>query len=439
VSADFNGDGLKDLYIGGAKYQESALFFQNSNQSYTSIFTNVFSEDALYEDVDAAAIDFDHDGDLDLYVLSGGNDSPEGDIQLSDRLYVNNGKGVFTRSNANLPKANGGSIAVADFNNDGYDDLFLGSRSMPGAYGISPFSVILKNTQKGNFELLARETYGLITDSAWGDMNQDGFLDLVLVGDFMPITVLINKEGKSFENQTQKLGLAHSSGLWNTIALEDLDGDGRLDILAGNAGLNLKLKASKEKPIEIYLEDFDENGQLDPIVFYHYNGAHIPFASKDKLGKQIPVIKKRFTSYKDFSEVRTIQELVGSKIKNIETKLIEELRSMVYLNKKVFEGFPLPIDAQMSSIEDFFIDKNQKEFLVYYVGNYKGFVTELGISTANPGGMLSEFNGQNFLKNTPLPLPAFSEGRAIGPLQKNKLLILFNNEKALTLNLNSLK
>ncbi len=439
VSADFNGDGLKDLYIGGAKYQESILFFQNSNQSYTAVFTDVFNEDALYEDVDAAAIDFDHDGDLDLYVLSGGNDNPEGDIQLSDRLYVNDGEGVFTRSNASLPKANGGSIAVADFNNDGYDDLFLGSRSIPGAYGISPFSVILKNTQKGNFELLARETYGMITDSAWGDMNQDGFLDLVLVGDFMPITVLINKDGKSFENQTQKLGLAHSSGLWNTIALEDLDGDGRLDILAGNAGLNLKLKATKKIPIEIYLEDFDENGQLDPIVFYKYEGAHIPFASKDKLGSQMPLIKKRFTSYKDFSEVRTIKELVGGKIKKIETKLIEELRSMVYLNKKKFKGFPLPTEAQMSSIEDFYIDKNEKQLLVYYVGNYKGFVTELGVSTANPGGLLSAFNGESFLKNTPLPLPAFSEGRSIGPLQKNKLLILFNNEKALTLNLNTLK
>ena len=436
VHEDFNGDGLKDLFIGGAKYQESAFYTQNEAGTFTAEIKTVISEDALYEDVDAAAIDFDNDGDLDLYVMSGGNDSPEGDIQLADRLYVNDGEGNFTRSKANLPMANGGSISVADFDNDGFSDLFLGFRSVPGAYGISPSSVILRNTQKGNFELLERKDYGMITDSAWGDMNQDGLLDLVLVGDFMPITVLINKDGRNFENQTEALGLANTQGLWNTVLLQDLNGDNKPEIIAGNAGLNMKIQASVDDPVEIYLEDFDKNEQLDPTVFHTYEGEHIPFASKDMLSKQMPMLKKKFTSYTSFSKVREIGQLYDNPTDEIETKYLKELRSMVYVNNGIFQGEPLPIEAQMSSIEDFYVDHQSGDLKLYYVGNYKGFVTELGNSPANTGGILSGFNGNTFTKNNTLPLPPFMEARAIGPLNNNKLLVLFNNDTTKTIDLN---
>jgi hypothetical protein len=436
VHEDFNGDGLKDLFIGGAKYQESAFYTQNEAGTFTAEIKTVISEDALYEDVDAAAIDFDNDGDLDLYVMSGGNDSPEGDIQLADRLYINDGEGNFTRSKANLPMANGGSISVADFDNDGFSDLFLGFRSVPGAYGISPSSVILRNTQKGNFELLERKDYGMITDSAWGDINQDGLLDLVLVGDFMPITVLINKDGRNFENQTEALGLANTQGLWNTVLLQDLNGDNKPEIIAGNAGLNMKIQASVDHPVEIYLEDFDKNEQLDPTVFHTYEGEHIPFASKDMLSKQMPMLKKKFTSYTSFSKVREIGQLYDNPTDEIETKYLKELRSMVYVNNGIFQGEPLPIEAQMSSIEDFYVDHQSGDLKLYYVGNYKGFVTELGNSPANTGGILSGFNGNTFTKNNTLPLPPFMEARAIGPLNNNKLLVLFNNDTAKTIDLN---
>ncbi|MDB4330088.1 VCBS repeat-containing protein, partial [Flavobacteriaceae bacterium] len=349
---------------------------------------------------------------------------------------INDGKGNFTRSKANLPMANGGSIAVADFDNDGFSDLFLGFRSVPGAYGISPSSVILRNTQKGNFELLARKDYGMITDSAWGDLNQDGLLDLVLVGDWMPITVLINKDGRNFENQTKALGLANTQGLWNTVLLEDLNGDNKPDIIAGNAGLNMKIKASEKNPIEIYLEDFDRNEQLDPTIFHTFEGEHIPFASKDMLSKQMPMLKKKFTSYTSFSKVREIGQLFDNLPADLETKYLKELRSMVYLNNTTFQGIPLPIEAQMSSIEDFYIDKQSANLKLYYVGNYKGFVTELGNSPANTGGILSGFNGNTFTKNNTLPLPPFMEARTIGPLNNNKLLVLFNNDTAKTIDLN---
>lgn len=438
VFEDFDGDGLKDLYLGAAKYQESSYFKQNENHSFSRIPSEAFLEDALYEDVDAAAIDYDNDGDLDLYVMSGGNDSPEGDIQLADRLYINNGLGQFTRSAAVLPKSNGGSISVADFNNDGYDDLFLGSRSMPGAYGVAPYSVILKNTQKGNFELLDRVEFGMITDSAWGDLNSDGFLDLVLVGDFMPVTVLMNQQGVRFENQTTALGLEHSSGLWNTLALEDLNRDGRLDILAGNAGLNMKLTASVEAPVVLHLADFDANGQIDPVFFYDYEGQHIPFATKDQLAGQMPLIKKKFTSYEAFSKVRSLKQLFDLIPEDTETKKIEELRSMVYLNQTSgFEGQPLPRAAQMSSIEDFHYEPVTER--LYYVGNYKGYVTQLGQTTANPGGVLSEFKQGTFTQHKELPIAPFEEGRALVKLPENKLLILYNNSTAVTLNLTQLQ
>ena len=436
VYEDFDGDGLKDLFIGGAKYQEAAFYTQNEGGQFVLKKQSVMSEDALYEDVDAAAIDFDKDGDLDLYVMSGGNDSPEGDIQLVDRLYINDGKGIFSKSKANLPMTNGGSISVADFDNDGYPDLFLGFRSVPGAYGISPSSVILRNTQKGNFELIAREDYGMITDSAWGDLNQDGLLDLVLVGDWMPITVLINKEGKHFENQTAKLGLENTQGLWNTVLLKDLNGDQKPEIIAGNAGLNMKLKASENTPVEIYLEDFDKNEQLDPIVFHTFEGAHIPLASKDVLSKQMPMLKKKFTSYTAFSAVRNISQLFDLASQEIETKYLKELRSMVFVNGPEFKGYALPLTAQMSSIEDFYLDSNGAESKLYYVGNYKGFVTELGNSPANTGGVLEGFHENSFSQHRPLPLPPFAEARGIGALNEKTLLVLFNNDTAKTIDLN---
>ena len=434
VYEDFNSDGLKDLYIGGGKNQIPGYYLQQTDGSWKYQEVKAFISDAIHEDVDAAAIDFDKDGDLDLYVMSGGNDNPEGDIQMLDRLYLSNGKGDFIRFQAGLPNSNSGSISVADFNNDGYPDMYLGSRSIPKGYGLSPYSALLKNTQEFNFELIERKRLGMVTDSEFADLNADGWLDLIVVGDWMPVTVWMNQGDGTFKDETAALGLDKTDGFWNCITTTDLNGDGQLDLLVGNAGLNMKWEASEQKPISLFLDDYDENQQVDPIIFYWMKDRQVPFASKDKITGQLPPLKKTFTDYKSFTKAKDISGLTGKK-EVLETKQVRELRSMAYLNQGAsgFVGVPLPKIAQRSSIQDFAVDP-ESPGQIWYVGNYSGYVTELGINKAQAGGILSEFGEQGFKSHQNLPLPLFSEARKVVPLGQGRFLVVRNNQQAIMLN-----
>lgn len=433
VVADFNGDGKSDVFIGGAKYQESSLYIQQTNGQYVKADIGAFKKDAIFEDVDATAFDFDNDGNLDLYVLSGGNDSSEGDFHLEDRIYLNNGKGDFERFESTLPRFNGGSVCSADFNKDGFEDLFIGSRSLPGDYGLSPYSLILKNTGEKSFKIVQKSRLGMVTDSQWVDLNNDGLLDLVIVGDWMPITVMTNNGDDTFTNVTKDYGLENTQGMWNAIAITDFNGDGDKDILAANAGLNFKWKASENRPVKLYLDDFDDNGQVDPLIFYDFFGTYVPFASKDKLVDQLPYLNKKFLSYEAFSKVKGIEDLTG-KLENkiLATKKISELRSMIYLDHNgKFEGVPLPKEAQMSCMQDVCVYMNEGRPSVIFVGNYLGYVTELGDSDANAGGVLSSFDEkEGFLKYESLPLPHGLNTRKIVPLNDRQFLVISNNDEA---------
>ena len=308
VSSDFNGDGVKDIFIGGAKLQSPKLLIQTSEGLFSEVNNLAFSQDSQFEDVDAAVFDFDQDGDMDIYVMSGGNEYVDGDPNLMDRLYINNGNAVFNKFPANLPSTNGGSISSADFNNDGYPDLFIGSRSIPGGYGLSPVSIIVKSTPDTDsyFEVVAQSPLGMVTDSKYADINNDGIMDLVVIGDWMPISILIGEGDNKFTNQTTNYNLGKSSGFWNTIEIVDINKDGKLDIIAGNSGLNHKWKANEEFPVKVYLDDFDENSSLDPIIFYNFFGDPVPFASRDKLVNSLPYLKKKFLKYNDFVDARDI-------------------------------------------------------------------------------------------------------------------------------------
>ena len=434
ISSDFNGDGIKDLFIGGAKLQSPELLIQNIDGSFKKIKNIVFEQDSQFEDIDAEAFDFDQDGDMDIYVMSGGNEYVDGDSNLMDRLYINNGNGLFNKFPANLPSTNGGSISSADFNNDGYPDLFIGSRSIPGGYGLSPISVIVKSAPETDsyFEVVAQSPLGMVTDSKYTDINNDNILDLVVVGDWMPITILIGEGDNKFSNQTTAYGLANTSGFWNTIEITDLNNDGKKDMIAGNSGLNHKLKASIENPVKIYLDDFDENTSLDPIIFYNFFGNPVPFASRDKLVNSLPYLKKKFLKYNDFVKAKNI-ELLTEKDKIFETKSIFEMRSMAFIQNEenIFNSSPLPSPLQLSSIEDFYVDDDK----IYYVGNYSGNVSELGPSLSNPGGVLIGFDGYNYDSHKYLGLPLNYEARHIDKINKNSLLIIGNNNSSYTLNL----
>ena len=434
VSSDFNGDGLKDIFIGGAKLQSPKLLIQTSDGLFNEVNNLAFSQDSQFEDVDAAAFDFDQDGDMDIYVMSGGNEYVDGDPNLMDRLYINNGNAVFNKFPANLPSTNGGSISSADFNNDGYPDLFIGSRSIPGGYGLSPISIIVKSTPDTDsyFEVVAQSSLGMVTDSKYADINNDGIMDLVVIGDWMPISILIGEGDNKFTNQTTNYNLGKSSGFWNTVEIVDINKDGKLDIIAGNSGLNHKWKANEQFPVKVYLDDFDENSSLDPIIYYNFFGDPVPFASRDKLVNSLPYLKKKFLKYNDFVEARDIVSLTERK-DIFEIKLVNEMRSMLYIqdNENKFIPLPLPNELQISTIEDFYIDEDK----IYYVGNFSGYVSELGPSLSNSGGVLIGFDGYDFVDHKSLGLPINYEGRHIDKINNNTLLIIGNNNKALRLNL----
>ncbi len=429
VKADFNGDGLEDIFIGGAKHQSSELFLQKKDGTYFNKRDNDFNKDVIYEDVDVATFDIENDGDLDLYVMSGGNESIEGDPYLEDRVYINDGNANFSRLIAPLIKTNGGSVSAGDFNGDGFDDLFIGNRSMSRGYGLSPYSFILKNNGKGSFSIVKKVRLGMVTDSQWADLNNDKKLDLVVVGDYMPITVYSHQGDSTFVNDTKKYGLENTQGMWNSVLVADIDNNGEKDIVAGNAGLNFKFKASKESPVKIYIDDFDDNGQVDPIIFYDFFGNNVPFASRDKLMGQLPSLKKKFLTYAKFSKITSIEDLTGKAEKDIlEIKKIVELRSMIYLNigDKTKE-MPLPKEAQMSSIEDVLLDTVNNESRLIFVGNYLDYPTELGESNGNSGGVISFSNKVDSYKN--LPLPRNLNARKIVKLSENEFLVVANNDK----------
>ena len=434
VSSDFNGDGVKDIFIGGAKLQSPKLLIQTSEGLFNEVDNLAFSQDSQFEDVDAAAFDFDQDGDMDIYVMSGGNEYVDGDPNLMDRLYINNGNAVFNKFPANLPSTNGGSISSADFNNDGYPDLFIGSRSIPGGYGLSPISIIVKSTPDTDsyFEVVAQSPLGMVTDSKYADINNDGIMDLVVVGDWMPISILIGEGDNKFSNQTTNYNLGKSSGFWNTVEIVDINKDGKIDIIAGNSGLNHKWKADEEFPVKVYLDDFDDNSSLDPIIFYNFFGDPVPFASRDKLVNSLPYLKKKFLKYNDFVDARDIVSLTDRK-EIFETKLVNEMRSMLYIQdqENKFIPQPLPNQLQVSSIEDFFVDDDK----IYYVGNFSGYVSELGPSLSNSGGVLIGFDGYDFIEHKSLGLPINYEGRHIDKLNNNTLLVIGNNNQAYRLNL----
>src|SRR5450432_3544794 len=248
--------------------------------------------------------DADGDGDKDLYVVSGGNEHATNDSSLLDRLYINDGKGNFSKSKS-LPRIFGNkSVAIAaDIDNDGDADLFIGGRVVAGRYGDIPDSYILLNDGKGNFSIAdeamapgLRKT-GMVTDAVWTDIDKDGWLDLVLVGEWMPVTVFKNEKGK-LVNYTTEAGLQHTNGIWTTVHVADINNNGNDDLLVGKWGENSKLHASEQYPLTLFTGDFDNNSALDQVLAVEKNGKYYTFLGKEELEKQLPVLmRKKYLDY----------------------------------------------------------------------------------------------------------------------------------------------
>ena len=266
---DVNGDGLDDIFICGAKGQPDALMIQRSNGIFNPVEQPLFERDKISEDVDCAMFDADGDGDLDLYVASGGNEFPTSSSALSDRFYINDGKGHFTKSDQILPAGKYEStscVRAADFDKDGVTELFAGIRLKPFEYGVPCNGYLLKYDGKGKFTNITAKAapellnIGMIRDMMWEDVDGDGDLDMIIAGDWMPLKVFINDNGK-FKEKKDAFGTEKTEGWWNCLAAGDFNGDGHIDFIAGNHGLNSRFKASPEKPVSMYVNDFDLNGQ----------------------------------------------------------------------------------------------------------------------------------------------------------------------------------
>ncbi len=317
--ADVNGDGLQDFYIGGARGQAGALYLQQKNGRFIKANEPAFQLDRNSEDIGATFFDANGDGYPDLYVVSGGNEYPGAAGPMLDRLYLNDGKGHFHKTEGYLPYiyANGSCVAAADFDRDGDQDLFVGSRSLPGQYGATPKNYLLQNDGTGHFRDVTDSLapglrrIGMVTDAVWTDYDGDGWPDLIIVGEWMPITVFHNEKGH-LVNVTKQVGLDSTNGWWNTIMAGDFNGDGKVDFLAGNLGLNSVLHASRKYPLKLYLGDFDHNGIKDPIITYYKNGKEYPLASRDQFLAQMPSLANRFPNYASYAG-KTIDQIFPRK------------------------------------------------------------------------------------------------------------------------------
>lgn len=357
--ADINKDGLEDFFIGGAKDQASQIFIQNKNGTFTVKSEPALLKDAKSEDVAATFFDADNDGNLDLYVAGGGYEFNENDAAFQDRLYINDGKGNFTKKENALPKilTSKGCVKAADIDGDGDMDLFVGGRVVPGKYPVAPRSYILLNDGKGNFTdatstvCPALQQPGMVTDALWIDLSNDKQPDLIIVGEWMPIKVFINQKGKLIDESSKYIHF-ESEGWWNRIYATDMDGDGDTDLIIGNCGLNTQFHVSEKQPMSMYYKDFDNNGSIDPILCYYINGVSYPAVSLDDLTEQLPGLKKKFLEYKDYSNATINDIFTPDQLKDAKLLKAETMQT-VYLENQGSKGFvlrPLPIEAQYAPV-----------------------------------------------------------------------------------------
>ena len=395
VQGDVNGDGRNDVFIGGAKLQAGDVFLQQADGSFRASGQEALRKDLIYEDVDAAFFDADQDGDLDLYVVSGGYDYLPDDLGLQDRLYLNDGKGGFSKAADALPlmRCSGGCIAVSDINDDGAPDLFVGGRLIPGEYPKTPESYLLLNDGQGQFRIATDELapglagIGMVTDACW----LDGGKTLAIAGEWMPLT-FFSKQGAQFKNVSGAAFDTPGSGLWCSLVAADLDGDGDEDLIAGNFGTNTQMKASEAQPVTLYYADFDDNGAVDPILSYYIQGKPYPAFSRDELISQIASMKKKFTDYASYADAG-IEDILSPEQMQMATQLkATELQSVWVenLGGGRWERRPLPAMAQVSPVYAILpLDANEDGRTdLLLAGNYEKTRANWGRLDGNHGVLL---------------------------------------------------
>jgi hypothetical protein len=386
------------------------------------MFEKVFEEDKISEDTDCDFFDADGDGDKDLYVASGGNEFPSSSSALADRLYFNDGTGRFSKSRQILPAGKYEStscVCHTDFDNDGDQDLFVGIRLLPFSYGVPVNGYLLENDGQGNFTDVAREKapgltrIGMITDMSWADVDNDRDMDMIIVGDWMPVKVFINENG-AFTDKSEQYALLKTEGWWHTIVAKDLNGDGFMDFVLGNNGLNSFFKASADKPVTMYVNDFDLNGSVEQIICYFQGDKSYPVAMKDDLVKQIPSLATKYQKYEDYKD-QTIEDIFPPEVLQrsviLNARLMETCL-MINNGKGSFKLIPLPIEAQFSPVFAISADDFNHDGICDLIigGNQNRAKPQTGIYDASFGLFLKGIAGGTWQPVAPEESGFFTKG-----------------------------
>lgn len=441
--ADINNDGLQDLYLGNSKDQKASMYIQNQNGTFKEINSGIFIKDKGFEDTSAVFLDVDNDNDLDLYVTSGGYEISEDNNLLQDRLYINNGYGNFIKGKLPKIRKNSSHVTVSDFDKDGDVDIFVSTRVKHGKYPLSDSPYLLENNN-GTFKNVTNEKFDtlenvkIINQSIFADYDNDGDDDLILVGEWMPITFYKNEKGKFIHQKINQI--SNINGWFQSIKTIDINNDNKLDFLIGNWGNNNKFKPTNKKPLHIYSNYFDNNNSYDiALSKVSKNGTLLPVRGKECSTQQTPFLAKKIKSYKEFA-ASNMTDIYGDKnIKGATHYFANNFNSLIIINKgnNIFEKINLPINAQMSPTLDFEImDINNDGFMdIFGIGNIYDAEVETVRYDASKGyvlinnqkGEFDYYNSPNYLNN--------KETKAIRKIIiKNKThFILLNKNSEITL------
>lgn len=440
--SDVNGDGLEDIFLGGAANQSSVLYLQDKNGTFIKSASQVWEKDKACEDLGSIFIDVDGDNDKDLYVASGGSEFNIGSKLYRDRLYINDGNGNFTKSETALPPIFESTQCVksSDIDNDGDLDLFVGTRLIPGKYTFPATSYILIN-ENGNFKranpktVLPLTNIGMVTDAVFTDIDKDNDEDLIIVGEWMEIIVLINTDGV-FEKYSENYGLKGTRGIWWSITANDLDNDGDDDYIIGNLGKNNKFKATKEHPFKVYSSDFDNNGTNDVVLAKFYKNDYVPLRGRECTSQQMPYVAEKFKDYHSFASSKLIDILPEETVDDAVVYEIESFESIILMNEGgSLVKKALPNEGQIAPIKSSIVTDINKDGYndIIVVGNHYGVEVETTRYDAGFGAVFLNDGNSNFKFCTPQKSGFYipKDSRDMKPLNyKDKVLFVVTNNDA---------
>jgi hypothetical protein len=440
---DINRDGLEDVFIGSSKGYKSGIFLQQPSGKFIRIAQPSLEKDSIDEDVDACWVDVNNDSLPDLVVASGGNEYYGNDAHLLPRVYLNDGKLNFIKKADAFDSVyqTASCVVANDFNGDGYPDLFIGGRVVPWEYGKRPPSYLLMNDGTGKFKDVTKEyapelgDAGFVTKALWFDIDKDNDKDLIICSEWGTIDAYINTNGKFV-----KKVLFDKKGWWNFILPCDINGDGNIDLIAGNLGLNSRLHASEKQPVRLYYNDFDDNGKKEQVLTYYLQDKEIPFPNKSEMERQMPVMRKRFLYAKDFAKATLDEILTTDKIESSQVLTADYFSNCILINKGGlnFEAMPMPWEAQLSSYRDAVVVNANNDSLpdVLLVGNYYGNNIEMGRYDADFGSLLINNGKGNFKYESLNGLAIKGQLRAIKKIAINKkdaYIIARNNDTSMVI------